>query len=252
MAESDWGLGDVRSGPAMPGSSPSGMTASLYGAMQTLMRSPEFLSVLRQTHGLVPQNVGDIKASVAKKVPDGWLVCDGSEYAISAYPELYAAIGNTAGGQSGLTFRVPDLRNRVPRGAGATDVLSAYGGEDSHVLTTTEMPAHSHSETAPHYHASNDARTPYYGMTAGEYGFLSTMPGAQASYAGVIASAGGGGPGAFVYFIPSANPGPGIAGLQTVTGGQTTITVTADSGGGAGHNNVPAYCVLRFIIFTGV
>lgn len=47
--------------------------------------------------------------------PQGWLLCDGTEYNSQDYPELFAAIGVAHGG-SGGTFRVPDYRGRFLRG----------------------------------------------------------------------------------------------------------------------------------------
>lgn len=46
---------------------------------------------------------------------DGWLPCDGKERRVAEYRELYAAIGNSHGGD-GTTFRVPDLRGTFVRG----------------------------------------------------------------------------------------------------------------------------------------
>jgi len=46
-------------------------------------------------------------------LPPGWLLCNGAEYAGTAYPDLFAVIGTLYGtpGQTG-NFRVPDLRGR--------------------------------------------------------------------------------------------------------------------------------------------
>lgn len=48
--------------------------------------------------------------------PPGFLLCDGTELAISAYPRLYAAIGTSWGAASSATFTLPDLRGRFLRG----------------------------------------------------------------------------------------------------------------------------------------
>jgi len=42
-------------------------------------------------------------------VPNGWLECNGTTLQISQYPELYAAISTTYGGDSVTTFALPDL-----------------------------------------------------------------------------------------------------------------------------------------------
>ncbi len=47
----------------------------------------------------------------------GWLVCDGDEYLIENYTELYLKIGTYYGtGSRPENFRVPDLRGRFVRG----------------------------------------------------------------------------------------------------------------------------------------
>lgn len=52
---------------------------------------------------------------------DGFLLCDGSEYNRTDYPELFEVIGTSFGTPSANTkFKVPDLREAVPKGAGLT------------------------------------------------------------------------------------------------------------------------------------
>lgn len=41
--------------------------------------------------------------------PNGWLECNGATLQISQYPELYAAIGTTYGGDGVTTFALPEL-----------------------------------------------------------------------------------------------------------------------------------------------
>jgi hypothetical protein len=40
-----------------------------------------------------------------------WLVCDGTSYKTTDYPDLFAMVQYTYGG-SGTSFKVPDLRNQ--------------------------------------------------------------------------------------------------------------------------------------------
>ena len=55
-------------------------------------------------------------------IPSGWLLCDGDN-------------------------STPDLRNNFVIGAGDTYAVGDTGGESTHVLLTSEMPAHTHSYT---------------------------------------------------------------------------------------------------------
>lgn len=96
--------------------------------------------------GVVPS--GTIQAYGSSTVPTGWLACEGGGVSTTTYDLLYSAIGYTYGG-SGSTFYLPDLRGRTAigsgTGAGLTGrTLGATGGAETHQLTTTEMPSHSH------------------------------------------------------------------------------------------------------------
>ncbi|MNY37820.1 Phage Tail Collar Domain protein [compost metagenome] len=82
-------------------------------------------------------------------------MCDGSLKDRTAYARLYAVIGHSynAGYDPGDNqFRLPDLQGRTVIGvgtaqgaAGATNhPLAQAGGEETHTLTVSEMPAHSH------------------------------------------------------------------------------------------------------------
>jgi microcystin-dependent protein len=90
--------------------------------------------------------------------PSGWLVCDGSAVGRQAYPNLFAVIGTTWGAGDGqTTFNVPDMRGRMPIGAGETYPLGTVGGAASTVLGVTQLPSHNHGVTDPgHTHAVTD------------------------------------------------------------------------------------------------
>jgi microcystin-dependent protein len=83
--------------------------------------------------------------------PSGFLPCDGSAVSRTAFANLFAAIGITWGTGDGVTtFNLPDLRGRAPigagQGAGLTDrTLGSIFGEESHTLSVSEMPSHSHT-----------------------------------------------------------------------------------------------------------
>jgi microcystin-dependent protein len=85
--------------------------------------------------------------------PQGWAFCDGSTKSIMDYQELFSLIGAAYGGDGVTTFKVPDLRGRLPVGVGALTggsnyVLAQTGGQEAVTLTEAQMPAHSHQLTA--------------------------------------------------------------------------------------------------------
>lgn len=83
---------------------------------------------------------GTVVSFAGHNAPTGWLLCDGTQYSSSSYPTLYAIIGTTYGGGNG-SFKVPDLRGRIPVGKnyGTFSALGRTGGEENHVLTNAEM-----------------------------------------------------------------------------------------------------------------
>jgi microcystin-dependent protein len=105
---------------------------------------------------------GDLKFTAAALPASGWLVCDGTSYLRTAYPELFAAMGGAAsvwGLPDGTHFRVPNLAGRSPMGAGLSTAIGAavknvgdLVGEERHVLVAGELPSHTHpfSDTAPY------------------------------------------------------------------------------------------------------
>ena len=65
--------------------------------------------------------VGAIMAYAGDTAPTGWLLCQGQTVSRTAYPALYAVLGDTYGAGDGTTtFALPDLRRRVAVGAGGT------------------------------------------------------------------------------------------------------------------------------------
>lgn len=93
-------------------------------------------------------------------LPTGYVLCDGASYTQDAYPRGYnfAVIEQAAGNplwtanKTLHTFAVPDLRDRFILAAGTralgvksqTNPALTNPGEETHVVTTTEMPSHYH------------------------------------------------------------------------------------------------------------
>lgn len=99
--------------------------------------------------------IGEIIIYAGSTSPDNrWLICDGAEVDQDDYPDLYTIIGATYGAAGAGNFRLPDLRGRSVSGVGTGSGLSAVTlglsyGEENHVLSVGEIPAHSHSYVPP-------------------------------------------------------------------------------------------------------
>lgn len=85
--------------------------------------------------------------------PVGWMQCNGQLVNISDYDALYSLLGTTFGGDGQTTFGLPDLRGRIPIGAGQGPGLANYAlgqlaGSESVTLTSANLPPHSHAVTS--------------------------------------------------------------------------------------------------------
>lgn len=94
--------------------------------------------------------VGEIRPFAGTYTPSGWLPCDGRLLSISSYDALFSLLGTAFGGDGVSTFGIPDLRGRLPIGAGQGPGLSnrpfaSKGGSESATLTANQVPTHSHA-----------------------------------------------------------------------------------------------------------
>lgn len=126
--------------------------------------------------------------------------CNGQLLPVSQNQALFSLLGTQYGGNGSATFGLPDLRGRVPVGAGPSMdpawqppayALGEMAGVEAVSLLVTQMPAHSHPFTA--------STTPgtVKGPTNAVYGGF----GAEAAYA------------------PPAHPVPLAASTLSVNGG---------------------------------
>jgi microcystin-dependent protein len=77
--------------------------------------------------------------------PKGWAFCNGQLLPINQNQALFALLGTTYGGNGQTNFALPNLQGRTPIHSGAGFTLGQTGGEQSHTLTMSEMPAHNHT-----------------------------------------------------------------------------------------------------------
>lgn len=105
--------------------------------------------------------IGVIQAFAGISTPPvNWLACDGANVSRFTYSKLFAITSTTYGVGDGLTtFTLPDLRGRTivmvdgsanritsasTNGVNA-DALGGAGGAETHIISTAEMPAHTHT-----------------------------------------------------------------------------------------------------------
>jgi microcystin-dependent protein len=202
-------------------------------------------SALGGTVGAVP--VGSVTAYAGSTAPSGWLLCFGQAVDRTAYAQLFGVISTTYGtGDGSSTFNLPDLRGRVPAGkddmggsaasrltsttitSGAA-TLGNSGGAQTHTMTTSEMPSHTHTQNA-HTH-TQDAH--------------SHGPGNETHFVTVSTQTVGGIAGSGVYQAPY-NKASTTA--NTTATNQNTTATNQNTGGGGAHNNVQPTLILNYII----
>ncbi|QDS33446.1 phage tail protein [Brevibacillus brevis] len=94
--------------------------------------------------------LGEIRFFPFPFAPKGWALCNGAVLSINGNQALYSLLGVVYGGNGTTTFALPDLRGRVPVHKNSQQdrqivSLGMSAGEESHVLTTNEIPAHTHT-----------------------------------------------------------------------------------------------------------
>ena len=117
---------------------------------------------------------GTISPYAGSTSPTGYLLCYGQAVSRTTFADLFAILSTTYGiGDGSTTFNIPDLRgrgvfgrddmggsaaNRITNaGSGITGTgLGNSGGTQNKTLTTTELPAHTHTGTT----AGTSAGTP--------------------------------------------------------------------------------------------
>ena len=171
-------------------------------------------------------------AAGSTKVPEGWLLCDGTEYDgnLPEYQQLYSIIENTWGG-TGTAFNVPELRGYFLRGmdnssgndpdAASRTALIAGGATGDNVgsYQTDEITGHNHD-----FSATTDA--------AGTHSH-----GIRGYYGGGVSSSGPDG----VIHNPDAVSSGSMTGLNSSGNHSHTLSGTTDETGGTETRPKNAY-----------
>jgi microcystin-dependent protein len=172
---------------------------------------------------LTPSDMGDIKYSCQESDHGCWLLCDGRSISRTEYSDLFEAIGTAFGvGNGSTTFNIPDARGRVLGAIGSGTGLTPRNlgdtvGAETHTLTTSEMPSHSHGVTDPgHAH----------------------------SYSNNLNDQG-------VNTLTTQDSAADNADLGQTTGSSTTGITIDNTGGGGAHNNMqPTEFIGNVFIFA--
>ncbi len=104
--------------------------------------------------------IGEIRAIpyLTGLTPPDWIPCDGRPLGIAQYSALFAVIGTRFGGDGVSTFKVPDLRGRVPVGCGSgpnqtPPMVGHKFGTESETIGHAEMAQHNHQVTVAQFPA---------------------------------------------------------------------------------------------------
>jgi microcystin-dependent protein len=88
--------------------------------------------------------LGEIKIISWNFPPKGWTFCNGQLLPINQNQALFSILGTTYGGDGRVNFGLPNLQGRSPVHVGNGIALGELGGETSHTLNISEIPAHNH------------------------------------------------------------------------------------------------------------
>lgn len=91
--------------------------------------------------------IGTVQLFMGSSIPSGYLLCDGKAISRTAYASLFAVIGTTYGaGDGSTTFNLPNFQGKTPVGknSGTFNTLGKTGGEETHKITASELPSHTH------------------------------------------------------------------------------------------------------------
>ncbi|MBT8341643.1 MAG: phage tail protein [Desulfatitalea sp.] len=85
--------------------------------------------------------------------PEYWALCEGQLLSVSQHTALFSLLGTAFGGNGVSTFGLPDLRGRFVLGEGtgpglSTNYLGQMGGREEIILSTHNLPSHSHTIAA--------------------------------------------------------------------------------------------------------
>jgi microcystin-dependent protein len=167
----------------------------------------DFLAYIGGADPVIGMPTAAVQAFAGATAPTGWLLCYGQAVSRTTYADLFAVVSTTYGAGNGTTtFNLPDLRGRAiagkddmggtaasrltTTGLGATAIVLGHaGGGETHTLTTSELPSHSHaigttlsSGTAASVAAIGTDNSPSESITSGTTGSDSAHANVQPTF----------------------------------------------------------------------
>lgn len=96
--------------------------------------------------------LGAVCFTAATYCPPGWVAANAQALTINGNEALYSVIGTVYGTSEPTNFLAPDLRGRIPLGAGTGTgliprVLGQTPGTEGTIMTPETLPAHTHTAT---------------------------------------------------------------------------------------------------------
>jgi len=188
------------------------------------------------TGAIIPS--GTIWMFATGNPPSGWLLCNGDTQLIASYPNLFAVIGNSYGGDGVSTFQVPNLMDRFPIGGSATKPVgnpaTGKGGSASKTIAAGNMPPHGHDMSHGHGAANTSS--------GGQHDHdvkLASSTGSQSTVA----------KGSGTWFL-AAGPVNGAGDHYHSVQVPNMYGSTGSAGGGAAFDIMPPWLALAFVIKT--
>jgi len=192
---------------------------------------------------------GEVRMYTSDSIPNGWVLCDGSSYLRSEYPDLFAVIGLSFGSADGSHFNVPNLKGRVAVGKDSADAtfqsIGSSGGAKTHTLSTSELPVHYHNVDPPNTWTS-------WADLQGDMSFHGSGSGTALQGVGGVVSAG--------VLRTKYHSNSTTSGANSYDGAHINVSHnhtldvgafnSGSEGGGGSHNNLQPYLVLNYIIKT--
>lgn len=132
---------------------------AMAGAVTALVGADAVMNVAAAQECMI----GEIRQFGGNFAPRGWAFANGQLLAVSSNDALFSILGTIYGGDGRTTFALPDLRGRIPIGAGqgpglTNRPLGSKTGLERNNMSVLTMPAHTHgATTSSTLHASTAA-----------------------------------------------------------------------------------------------